>query len=298
MSAMENKSGHERKSLESVEKAFLEEEEDYRFYNEDDSKFRFVNLHEHNFYELFFYLSGSVDYVIEQGVFPLKEFDLVIVPPHCLHQLTVHDENAPYKRNVLWIYPKYVRKMSSPKTDLLARVEEFNKNGHYIIRDLDFAFEFKKLVERISAIERDAGFGQDLLYENAFREIFVLINRYLEAHASASFSPNGNPAILSAIQYIEQHIAEKIAIKDLSDHVGLNEYYLSHLFKKEVGSTVHRYINKKRLNTAKGYLDERMPLKEIATRTGFGDVSHFIQVFKKEYGVTPKKYMGLLGKMK
>ena len=29
-----------------------------------------------------------------------------------------------------------------------------------------------------------------------------------------------------------------------------------------------------------------------------GDVSHFIQAFKKEYGVTPKKYMGLVGKMK
>lgn len=298
MSAMENNSERERKSLESIEKAFLEEEEDFRFYNEDDSKFRFVNLHEHNFYELFFYMSGSVDYVIEQGVFPLKDFDFVIVPPHCLHQLTVHDENAPYKRNVLWIYPKYVKKMSSDKTDLLARIEEFNKNGHYIIRDLDFALELKRLAEKIDAIEKDEGFGKDLLYENAFREIFILINRYLESHAPDSMRPNGNPVILSSIQYIEDHITEKIAIEDLSAHVGLNEYYLSHLFKKEVGSTIHRYINKKRLNIAKGYLDEKMPLKVIAERTGFGDVSHFIQVFKKEYGITPKKYMGHVGKMK
>ena len=295
---MENKGEKVRDSLESVEKAFLEEEEDFRFYNEDDSKFRFVNLHEHNFYELFFYMSGSVDYVIEQGVFPLKDFDLVIVPPHCLHQLIVHDENAPYKRNVLWIYPRFVKKLSSEQTNLLAAVEAFNKNGNYIIRDLDFAFELKKLAERIDAIEKGDAFGRDLLYENAFREIFILINRYLEKHQDVRFHPNGNPVILQAIHYIEGHIAEKIAIKDLSSHVGLNEYYLSHLFKKEVGSTIHQYINKKRLNIAKGYLDERMPLKDIAAKTGFGDVSHFIQVFKKEYAITPKKYMSLLGKMK
>ena len=57
-----------------------------------------------------------------------------------------------------------------------------------------------------------------------------------------------------------------------------------------VGTTIHKYVVKKRLNYAKKMLDEGYNVKQITKMVGFNDESHFIQTFKKEFNMTPNKY--------
>ena len=67
--------------------------------------------------------------------------------------------------------------------------------------------------------------------------------------------------------------------------------YVSKLFKDELGCNFSEYVTRKRLEKSKELLDD--PTKkvyEIAQELGYADVSNFIKVFKKVYGISPGDY--------
>lgn len=281
--------------LENEERSFIDQGQNFKFYNIDNLDRCYVKLHEHDFMEIFIYLSGSLTYVIEQGSFALKEFDILIVPPHTLHELIIKDKNVLYKRIVLWIYPQYIKQLSSSNTDLLKGILEFSKNGNYLIRNPEFTFTIKPYLEKIIKLEEEKKYGYDLLIENTFRELFIIINEFLEKHNNV-IEATGNPVVLKTINYIENNLTSSLSLNEIAEHVGLDAFYLSHLFSKEVGTTIHKYVIKKRLSLAKKKLDEGFNVKEIIHQIGFRDESHFIQTFKKEYKLTPNKYKQLIKK--
>lgn len=97
--------------------------------------------------------------------------------------------------------------------------------------------------------------------------------------------------IVKCMDYIGQHLHEKISMDDLANYVNLNETYLSKLFRKETGLSVSEYIRDKKVEEAMGLLrfSEKSSI-EIATDLGFSSHSYFISVFKKVTGETPKDY--------
>ena len=71
----------------------------------------------------------------------------------------------------------------------------------------------------------------------------------------------------------------------------LSPNYLSQLFKKELGLTVADYVLELRMEAAKNMLRfSSFPYDEIASILAFSSQSHFIQVFKRATGITPKAY--------
>lgn len=66
---------------------------------------------------------------------------------------------------------------------------------------------------------------------------------------------------------------------------------MSHIFKKEIGEKLSSYILKCKLEAAKTLLLEGLSNNRIADMLGFSSESHFISVFKKQYGITPKKFV-------
>ncbi len=97
--------------------------------------------------------------------------------------------------------------------------------------------------------------------------------------------------IILCIDYISQNLHSNISVADLAESVGLNETYLSKLFKKEMGESISEYIRYKKVETAKTLLQysDKSSI-EIATDLGFSSHSYFISVFKKTTGITPREY--------
>ncbi|GJM76584.1 hypothetical protein HMSSN036_88000 [Paenibacillus macerans] len=92
-------------------------------------------------------------------------------------------------------------------------------------------------------------------------------------------------------EYIYSHLFEEIRLQKLAELSGLNPEYLSQLFKKETGLTLTNYIQWERIEEAKKLLAHSgEPISTIGARLTFYDQSHFIKVFKKHAGVTPKQY--------
>lgn len=97
--------------------------------------------------------------------------------------------------------------------------------------------------------------------------------------------------VLMSLDYIYDHLHEKIKLSDVSEHLSLSPQYLSKLFHKEVGVTVSQYITAKRIEVAKNMLrfSDYSPL-DIGNYLHFSSHSHFIGTFKKYTGLTPKEY--------
>lgn len=97
--------------------------------------------------------------------------------------------------------------------------------------------------------------------------------------------------VMQCMDYIYDHLHEQIRVSDLADYVGLNESYLSVLFKKETGKAVSDYVRERRIEAAEGMLRySDMSYSDIANILSFCSQSHFTSVFRKAVGMTPKEY--------
>ncbi len=97
--------------------------------------------------------------------------------------------------------------------------------------------------------------------------------------------------VIKAIDFISAHLHEKLTAAQIADSLGLNRSYLSALFHRETGKTLHRFILTEKLQAAAQVLTTSdISYAEIAEYYGFSSQSHFIQLFRQETGYTPAAY--------
>lgn len=100
-----------------------------------------------------------------------------------------------------------------------------------------------------------------------------------------------SPYIEQCIEYIEKNYRRKISISNMAEGVGLNNSYLSRLFKKEMGMSIQEYIIRVRLEKAAYQLVySDASITEIAAHVNFATPSYFGKIFHKYNGMTPTEY--------
>ncbi len=97
--------------------------------------------------------------------------------------------------------------------------------------------------------------------------------------------------IKRCIEYIYNNLHIPLTIDKISSYMGLNPSYLSTLFKKETGSTIHVFIQAARLDTAANMLkNTKYPYAAISNTLCFSSQSHFTKLFRERTGLTPREY--------
>ncbi len=265
---------------------------DYEIFYYSDSVLDRVSLHHHDFYECFFFISGNVTYYIEGKTYDLKPGDIVLVNTTELHQLSVKDHSVPYERIVLWIDKSFLSGFTTEKTDLSSCF--YTKKDNVIRLNLEQQQKIKTILHKILSIEKYTGMGSDLLYKAYFIELFVQLNMFFMYN---SIPPDTDikksTMITDIIEYINNHLDEEITLDRLSEYVYLSKYHLIREFKKHSGTTIHKYIIQKKLIHAKELILKDVPITNVYKQCGFGDYSNFFRSFKKEYGVTPRRFYEL-----
>ena len=97
-------------------------------------------------------------------------------------------------------------------------------------------------------------------------------------------------AIALVRDYLQANYTENISLKELADIAGVSRFYLSRLFRRELGISLSAYQTQIKIDRAKQFLAQGMSISTVATITGFYDQSHFGYHFKRLVGTTPGNY--------
>lgn len=97
--------------------------------------------------------------------------------------------------------------------------------------------------------------------------------------------------VKSARAYIDRNYREAIKLSDIARAVHANPYYLSHLFKEEVGLSPMKYVALRRIGEAQNLLiNTEMTITQIAVHVGYNNSNYFQNVFKRAMHMTPCEY--------
>src|SRR5262245_5306260 len=93
--------------------------------------------------------------------------------------------------------------------------------------------------------------------------------------------------VLAAIHLMEQSATEPLGLDELAAAGRLSPFHFLRLFKRETGDTPYRFLVRIRLRRAIELLrDTDRAVTEVAFEVGFGDLSNFINSFRREVGVS------------
>jgi transcriptional regulator GlxA family with amidase domain len=93
------------------------------------------------------------------------------------------------------------------------------------------------------------------------------------------------------VDYIEAHLADRIAAVDLAALIKVSTGKLSRAFKISVGVTLFHYIGRRRLELACTMIrTTREPLSQIALACGFCDQAYLCKLFRRMIGTSPSDW--------
>lgn len=97
--------------------------------------------------------------------------------------------------------------------------------------------------------------------------------------------------VIAAIDYIENHLHEKLDLETVAGAVHYSKYYLHRMFTDTVGLTIHDYVQRRRLTEAAKLLAfSDRPILEIALLAGYESQQSFTDIFKAMYKKSPNRY--------
>ena len=131
-----------------------------------------------------------------------------------------------------------------------------------------------------------------LLYNNkhdAYNEVIKMVDIVFDKmNVKGKLSDGG---MKSVVDYIERNLKRGISLEDVANHVNISTYYLSKIFKKEMGVNFITYVTDRKMDMAKEMLvNTDIPVLNIALDLAYNEANYFSKAFKKKTGLTPSEY--------
>ena len=226
--------------------------------------------HYHDFCELFFFISGSTTYTVEEENHDLSPGDALLIQPGEHHFVTFRDR-SPYERYVLKfpeeMLPEHIR-------DKVADRSAFFLGARAV----------QPIIERLDTYCEEYS-GEDLyvLCKNLVAEIVIALCRAL---------PDAKPLVADnkitpILQYINQNLCLPLTIHDLCEKFFFSQSYICKEFRAYMKIPIMKYIRTKKIMAAhKKIMQGEKPTK-IAEMYGYADYSTFYRSYLSVMGFPP-----------
>jgi len=98
------------------------------------------------------------------------------------------------------------------------------------------------------------------------------------------------PAIISAIEYIENHIKDNLNMGDVACHVGFSKYHFTRVFKDITGHNPYDYYRGRKVTEAINYMQElNCKIIDAAFEFGFNSPEVFTRSCLTAFGESPSQ---------
>ncbi|HAS43625.1 MAG TPA: hypothetical protein DCS93_24305 [Microscillaceae bacterium] len=134
--------------------------------------------------------------------------------------------------------------------------------------------------------------GFDEILKLKLQELFWLLCQGSDGSRFLSFLKNlQNKKALTLQQLMEEHYKEALSVEKLAFLSGYSLSTFKRKFKEIFQESPSRWVQTRRLKEARFLLQNTQKnINEVGYEVGFENISHFIQVFKGQYGATPKEF--------
>ena len=94
----------------------------------------------------------------------------------------------------------------------------------------------------------------------------------------------------AAREVLEKECASEHSLGSLARSVGMSTFHFARVFSELVGMPPHRYLLRVRLNRAARQLKQACSVTDACFSSGFRNLSHFIRLFERHFGISPSFY--------
>jgi transcriptional regulator GlxA family with amidase domain len=141
-----------------------------------------------------------------------------------------------------------------------------------------------------------------LVEEDHGRELALAVARFTLAPSKRPFELSLSGAKIAAqvtvrsslgsvLGWMREHLGEDMAISSLAERAGMSERNFSRVFLRDTGTTPGNFVKAMRIETARRLLGETsLPLKLIASVSGFAGADAMRRIFHSRLGVGPRDY--------
>lgn len=250
-----------------------------------------VGIHLHDCYEIFMALSDNIQYFVEDRVYKLAKYDVIITNNYELHYPQIID-TQPYQRIFIQFFPQYFSNIldvnynplriftnrSNDKCHKIATPEHGNqKLLHYFTE-----------IQQLSSINNAKS---NILIYSYMLQLLVELDDLYQQHQSTPIDAHEiDKRVQKMILMIEENYTKNISLESLCSSLFVDKHYMSHLFKSSTGFTVNAFIQSKRIQYAKKMILKGHTMIETSYACGFSEYSNFYKTFKKLVKMSPRDY--------
>ncbi|MBE6883355.1 MAG: AraC family transcriptional regulator [Ruminococcaceae bacterium] len=215
-----------------------------------------------DFYDLTFVCSGSMTYIADGKKITLKRNDALFLRPGTERIRLQGTEPVKYVSFNFDIYPDVELPFESYMPNCISAE----------IRNLAATFPQSHLLPYYHSKEKAVNMLNYILFE--LLDIVSL--------------GTNNGYVIKIAKYVDEHMNEKISLRDVSAYTDLSREYTAAIFKREMGKTLTDFINERKMLVAKELiLSSGMGLCDIAAHLGYENYNYFSRLFKRYFDNTP-----------
>jgi|GEM_PF-665717 AraC family transcriptional regulator, arabinose operon regulatory protein len=208
----------------------------------------------------------------------LKPGSVAFLPPNCRYWQQYGPEPT---HRVLWV--------GFELSAIATRHPEWNLSK--LLQRVHFAHDSTHLERFFRQIIREATTPSILRTSGlrlALDTLLLEIVRDIVEPSKISSLISMHPAISKTLGILETRFKKNWTLVELAEEVGISRSRLAELFTLEVGSSIHRFLNKVRVRHAEALLTQsNLSIGEIALECGFATIQHFSRIFKEVNGQAP-----------
>ncbi len=239
-------------------------------------------MHLHERCEIYFFVSGNVEYLVEGSRYPLEEDNLLIMRPAESHMPRLIDQSR-YERFAI-NFPISFAASVDPKGKLIRAFTErpLGRNNLFSSSELNMTYVgrlFREMCQEEDTYDRGLTLTTHLLI------LLDMIERAYSVKGATEASPLSTSERL--VRYVNKHLFEELSVPMLAKHFYLSPSQFGRCFRKATGASPWEYITRKRLAAAKEKIRSGHSAQSACESCGFGDYSSFYRAYTKHFGCAP-----------
>lgn len=260
----------------------------------DNHLSEYKKLHVNYDNRIYYCIDGDGEIEINGKIYHLSKYDFILFKSGSLYKIIVKP-NTPFKCTTVNFdyFNPYMNDERPIIPDLIERKDDAKiREKKVFFKDVNFLNgvtylnNFIDAGNHLSKIEnyyhQKSYISQIELKKEILSLLLTLINQN-EATKSEK------DLIIQILDFLDANNNKTLTNKDIAEHFGYHQNYLSQLFKKKTGYSLHHYILQSKMEAAaKLLLKGNTTLQIICDELGIRDTKYFSRLYKKYYGVTPK----------